>query len=927
MNQVADVAAMPQVERSSEATWHAASAAEVCARLETGSGGLSSQEAARRLQAHGPNELPAPPGRHPMLRFLAQFNNALIYFLLSAAVAASLLGHRLDAAVIVAVVTINAIVGFLQEGKAEKALSAIRKMIAPRANVRRDGRRASIPVADLVPGDVVLLEAGDRVPADMRLLRARGLLIDEAALTGESIAAEKQEEPVAPDAPLGDRLCMAFSGTLVAAGQGIGVVAATGARTEIGRISALIESVQQLSTPLLRQINQFGRRFTWATLAGAVLLFAFAVFARGFSWPEALIAVVALAVAVIPEGLPAVITITLAIGVQRMAARNAVIRRLPAVETLGATSVICSDKTGTLTRNEMTARRIVTAEHRILVAGSGYAPVGDLTAVGHDDDLAAVASAAPLMRAGLLCNDAHLRAADDQWLVDGDPMEGALVALALKAGFNPEHARSEWPRLDEIPFDAQHRFMATLHNGPTGEHGIFVKGAPERLLEMCAAQAGTDGERALDRSYWAEQIALAASEGERVLGFAMKHATAAKGRLAFADLDHGLVFLGVVGFIDPPREAAIAAIAECRSAGIAVKMITGDHAATAAAIARQLGMAEAPDVISGAGLERTPDDQLVGMAAETEVFARTSPEHKLRIVRALQARGAVVAMTGDGVNDAPALKQADVGIAMGRKGTEAAKEASQIVLLDDHFASIVAAVHEGRTVYDNIRKVISWTLPTNGGEVLTVIVAILSGFTMPMTAAQILWINLITAVTLGLVLAFEPSEPGIMRRPPRPAAAPLLSGFLIWRVCLVSALFGAGALAIFFYALDRGLDIELARTMVVNVIVVFEIFYLFNVRYLHMTSVTLRGALGTPAVLIAIAVVVIAQLAFTYVPLMHELFQTRPVPIVDGFIIVAAGVLLMIILEIEKNVLRRFGAFGLGPGPSADARNAPPASV
>jgi magnesium-transporting ATPase (P-type) len=909
MIEYADAGLRPRTEGNPVSAWHAAAAADVCTALGSGPKGLAAEEAARRLQAHGPNALPAPPGRHPILRFLAQFNNALIYFLLAAAVAASLLGHRLDAAVIVAVVTINAIVGFLQEDKAEKALSAIREMIAPRANVRRNGRGTSIPVADLVPGDVVLLEAGDRVPADLRLLRARGLTIDEAVLTGESVAAEKQEEPVAPDAPLGDRLCMAFSGTLVAAGQGTGVAVTTGAQTEIGRISALVESVELLTTPLLRQINRFGQRFTWITLSGAVLLFAFAVLVRDFAWPEALIAVVALAVGVVPEGLPAVITITLAIGVQRMAARKAVIRRLPAVETLGATSVICSDKTGTLTRNEMTARRIVTADHRLQVAGSGYAPVGNLTAVGHDDDLAAVASAAPLMRAGLLCNDAHLRAADDQWLVDGDPMEGALVALAVKAGFNPEHARSEWPRLDEIPFDAQHRFMATLHDGPTGERGIFVKGAPERLLEMCTTEAGADGERALDRSYWAEQIALAASEGERVLGFAMELAAAAKGRLAFADLDHGLVFVGVVGFIDPPREDAIAAIAACRSAGIAVKMITGDHAETAAAIARQLGMAETPDVISGAGLEHTSDDQLVDLAAETEVFARTSPEHKLRIVQALQARGAVVAMTGDGVNDAPALRQADVGIAMGRKGTETAKEASEMVLLDDHFASIVAAVHEGRTVYDNIRKVIAWTLPTNGGEVLTVIVAILFGFTMPMTAAQILWINLILTVTLGLVLAFEPAEPGVMRRPPRPADAPLLPRFLIWRVCLVSALFGAGALAVFFYALERGLGVELARTMVVNVIVVFEIFYLFNVRYLHMTSFTLRGALGTPPVLIALAVVVVAQFIFTYAPFMHELFQTRPVPIVDGIAIVAAGVMLMLIFEGEKIVLRRFGAF------------------
>jgi magnesium-transporting ATPase (P-type) len=913
MNEVADVTTMPSRAGPSEAAWHAELAAEVRARLGIGPGGLSSEEAARRLQAHGPNELPAAPGPHPVRRFLAQFNNPLIYFLLAAALAAGSIGHHVDAVVIVAVVLINAIVGFIQEGKAEKALHAIRKMISPHASALRDGRRVSVPVADLVPGDIVLLEAGDRVPADLRLTRARGLLIDEALLTGESVAAEKQEDPVAPDAALGDRLCMAFSATLVAAGQGAGVVVATGADTEIGRISALISGVEELTTPLLAQITGFARRFVWFVVAAAGLLFAFAVVARGFTWPDALVTVVALSVGVVPEGLPAVITITLAIGVQRMAERNAAIRRLPAVETLGATSVICSDKTGTLTRNEMTARRIVTANHTILVTGSGYAPEGDLTATGQDDDVAALAAAAPLIRTGLLCNDAHLRATGDQWAVDGDPMEGALVALAMKAGLDPEHARAEWRRLDEIPFDARHRFMATLHEGPTDSRAILIKGAPERLLEMCAAQLGPLGKHPVDETYWAEQIALAASEGERVLGFAVRHPSEIKVRLSLDDLSENLMFLGIVGFIDPPRAEAIAAVAECHSAGIAVKMITGDHGATAVAIARQLQIADAPHAVTGAELESISDADLVEVAARVDVFARTSPEHKLRIVRALQARNAIVAMTGDGVNDAPALKQANVGIAMGRKGTEAAKEASEMVLLDDNFASIVAAVHEGRTVYDNIRKVIAWTLPTNGGEGLAVIAAILLGLTMPMTATQILWINLITSVTLGLALAFEPPEPGVMRRPPRPPGTPLLSPYLVWRLFFVSVLFAIGALAIFFYALARGLGLEVARTLVVNVIVVFEIFYLFNVRYLHMTSFTLRGALGTPPVVIAIAAVVAAQFAFTYAPFMHELFQTRPVPIVDGFITVAAGVLLMVILEAEKNLLRRFGAFGLGP--------------
>jgi magnesium-transporting ATPase (P-type) len=878
--------------------WHALPAQEALRALEARAQGLAPEEAARRLREHGPNALPQAKRRHPMLRFLAQFNNALIYFLLAAALAAAVLTHFVDAAVIVAVVVVNAVIGFVQEGKAEDALAAMHRLISPQAVVQRGGARQAVAVADLVPGDVVLIEAGDRVPADLRLLRARGLLIDEALLTGESLAAEKAEDAVAEGAALGDRGCMAYSGTLVAAGQGRGVVVATGLATEIGRISALLQSVEQLSTPLLRQINRFAVRFTWFTLAGAVLVFAFAVGVRDFGWAEALMAVVALAVSAIPEGLPAVITITLAIGVQRMAARKAVIRRLPAVETLGATSVICSDKTGTLTRNEMTARRVVAGGHEVAVSGAGYAPEGELEAVGHDDDAAAVAAAVPLMRCALLCNDAQLHRHEAGWAAEGDPMETALVALAMKAGLNAEHARAEWPRLDEIPFDATHRFMASLHRGPAGEVMAFVKGAPEAVLQM----AGTP-----EPELWAARIAAAASAGERVLGFASKALPRDREELDHADVEQGLEFLGLVGFIDPPREEATRAVAECRSAGIEVKMITGDHARTAAAIARQLALAADPQALEGAQIDAMDDAELADAVRRTSVFARASPEHKLRIVRALQAQGDVVAMTGDGVNDAPSLKQADVGVAMGIKGTEAAKEAAEMVLLDDNFASIVNAVHEGRTVFDNIRKVIAWTLPTNGGEALTVIAAIVFGFTLPVSAVQILWINLVTAVTLGLVLAFEPAEPGVMGRPPRAQDAPLLSGFLVWRVVLVSFLFVGASLAVFFNALGRGHDLETARTMVVNVIVVLEIFYLFNVRYLHMTSITLRGALGTPAVLIALGVVTLAQFAFTYAPFMQAWFDTRPVPLLEGVLIVLLGAAAMLLLEGEKWLLRRLG--------------------
>lgn len=878
--------------------WHALHHDEVARRLNAPSGGLDPIEAGRRLEVHGANRLPEARPPHPLFRFLRHFNSALIYFLLAGALAAVLLGHLVDAFVIVLVVLANAVVGFMQEGRAEAALAAIRDMIAPRASLLRAGARVSLPADALVPGDIVLLEAGDRVPADLRLMRARSLLIDEAALTGESVAAAKHEQPVAPHAALGDRHSVAFSGTYVAAGQGAGIVVATGEKTEIGRIGRMIAGVETLQTPLLRQLEAFGGRFTGLAIGGAALLFAFAVLVRDYGWTEALIAVVALAVGVVPEGLPATMTITLAIGVRRMARRNAVIRRLPAVETLGATSVICSDKTGTLTRNEMTARRIVLAGGQITAGGNGYAPDGELSIVqGGPAAEIDHAAACPLIVAGMLCNDAHLRH-DTDWKVEGDPMEGALIALGMKAGMDPTTLRARWPRIDEVPFDATHRFMATLNADPDGGVRLFVKGAPERLLELSAVVPGED---------WHERIADAAAQGERVLGFATRRYPVPPASLDVAMVE-GLTFLGLVGFIDPPREEAVRAIAECRSAGIAVKMITGDHAATAAAIARQLGLAEDPVAVTGTEIDAVPDADLVDLAVRTSVFARTSPEHKLRIVRALQSTGAVVAMTGDGVNDAPSLKQADVGVAMGRKGTEAAKAASEVVLLDDNFASIVAAVSEGRTVYDNIRKMIAWTLPTNGGEVLAVIAAIVLGLTMPMTPAQILWLNLVLTVTLGMVLAFEPAEPGVMQRPPRPAEAPLLSAFMLWQIGFVSVLFALAAFAIMAFADWRGHDLPTARTMVVNAIVVLEIFYLFNVRYLHMSSITWQGALGTPAVLIAVGTVVLAQLAFTYLPIMQALFDTRPVPLADGVVIVGLGVALMGVLEVEKAVLRRFGS-------------------
>jgi len=880
--------------------WHAMSAQQAVDHLATSREGLPLEEAARRLTRYGLNVLPAAAGKSTLQRFVAQFDNVLIYVLLGSAVITALLGHGIDTAVILLVVLLNAIIGYIQEGRAEKALEAIRKMISPRASVLREGRRLAVNAADLVPGDLLILEPGDRVTADVRLLKARNLRVDEAALTGESVPVEKSTEPVATDALLGDRSAMAYSGTLVTAGQGTGIVVATGVTSELGRISLMLGRVEKLVTPLIRQMNAFAKQLTVAILGLCAATVAFAVFVRNYALGDAFMAAVGMAVAAIPEGLPAVMSISLAIGVQRMASRNAIIRRLPAVETLGSVSVICSDKTGTLTKNEMTVRAAVLAEASYKVGGVGYAPKGGFSVAGRDVDPASDPVLMRLGLAALLCNEASLRHRDGDWGVAGDPMEGALIAFAVKAGYDPDAARKQRARLDEIPFETQHRFMATLHH--SGQDGalIVLKGAPECVLDMCDRQAGRACDTPIDREYWHRNIDLLANEGHRVVALAMKPMPAGTAELSFADVQNGLVLIGLTGLIDPPREEAIAAVSECRSAGIGVKMITGDYWATAQAIARQLGLMAADSVANGHGLDELDAQSLRDVARGTTVFARTSPQNKLQLVEALQADGDVVAMTGDGVNDAPALKRADIGVAMGEKGTEVAKEAADMLLADDNFASIVAAVREGRIVYDNLIKVIAWTLPTSFGETLIIAAAILLGWTLPVTPVQILWINTVTVGALGLVLAFEPAEADVMRRPPRVAGEPLLSGFLIWRIVLVSILFAIIAFTIFGWAERSGRSHEEARTIVVNTIVVMEVFYLFSVRYLRMTSMTLEGFLGTRAVLLGVGSIIVLQLAFTYTPILQSLFDTRPMTLMDSLLVVGAGILLFIVLEIEK---------------------------
>lgn len=896
---------MPNTDPSPE--FHALSADETLRRLEADRHGLSNEEAARRRDAVGPNRLPEPPRKGVVLRFLSHFNNLLIYVLIGSAAVTIALGHFVDSAVILAVVVINAIIGFIQEGRAEQALEAIRGMLAPRASVLRDGRRLSVDATELVPGDIVLVEAGDRVPADLRLIEARGLRVEEAILTGESVPVDKTLAEVDAGAPLGERSPILFSGTLVVSGVGRGVVVATGARTEIGRISGLISKVETLTTPLVHQTDVFARWLTVFILIVAASLIVYGYFVGHMPFADLFMVVVGLSVAAIPEGLPAVLTITLAIGVQAMARRNAIVRRLPAIETLGSVSVICSDKTGTMTRNEMMATTLAAAGHVYSVDGNGYSPEGAIRLRDADADPVEHRVLIEFARAAGLCSDATLQPSGGDWRVEGDPMEGALVALAGKiTGEGSEPFRS-WTRTDVIPFDAAHRYMAVLTHDHEGHASAYVKGAPEVVLSMCAAQQIPEGgATALDREYWERTLVSLASEGQRVIAVARRTMPEGQTVLNPSELDGQLTLIGLIGLIDPPRAEAIDAVAECHSAGIRVKMITGDHAATARAIAARIGLKNSDRVLTGADLEAMDDAVLADAAAETDIFARTSPEHKLRLVAALQSRDLTVAMTGDGVNDAPALKRADAGIAMGLKGSEAAKEAADLVLADDNFATIAAAVREGRTVYDNIQKVISWTLPTNAGEAGTIIVALFAGTALPITALQILWVNLITAVTLGLALAFEPPEAGTMRRPPRPRDEPLLSGRLVWHVILVAGLFLTGVYGVFNYAIDRGYPLAEAQTLAMNTLVVLEIFQLFFIRNIHGTSLTWKAVRGTRVVWICVLTVTAAQLAVTYVPPLQAMFGTEPVALSDGALIIAVGVVFFALTETEKQMRLAF---------------------
>jgi len=895
----------PAADPASGLDWHALEPSQVLKALDVqAQQGLSAQAAAQRLREHGENRLPAAHARPAWRRLLLQFHNPLIYVLLVAGTVTLALEDRVDSAVIFAVVLINTLIGFVQEGKAERALDAVRNMLASRATVLRDGQRQSLPAEQLVPGDLVLLEPGDKVPADLRLVHSKTLRMTEAALTGESVPVDKSSAAVAPSAVLGERTGMAYAGTLVAMGQATGVVVATGTHTEIGRIGAMVGELQSLTTPLTQRLDQFARQISAFIVGVGLLTYLYGVFIADLPTMDLFLAVVGLAVAAIPEGLPAIVTIVLAIGTRTMARNRAIIRRLPAVETLGSVSVICSDKTGTLTRNEMTAVRLELPGRQLQIRGSGYAPEGGFVEADATVDASADPQLQAVARCAMLCNDAELRQdAQGQWALVGDPTEGALLTLAHKAGLSPDSLDLRYLRLDAVPFESERRYMAVLVHDHEGQRRILLKGAPEVVLALCPHDS--EG-HALNAALWHERVQAIAAEGQRVLALAECTVDAHTASIGLEDITPRFALLGLVGIIDPPRNEAIAAVADCQRAGIRVKMITGDHAVTAAAIGRALGLST-ERTLTGDVIEHLDDDTLQREALQTDVIARASPEHKLRLVAALQAQGHLVAMTGDGVNDAPALKSANIGVAMGGKGTDAAREASDLVLTDDNFATIALAVREGRVVFDNIKKSLLFILPTNGGEAGVIVLAILAGVAMPITAGQILWVNLVTAVTLALALAFEPGERGVMRQAPRPTHEALLTRTLLARIAFVSLLMIVSTFVALEWSLARGDTIEQARTTAVNMMAFCELSYLYQARHFTRSALRLETLTGNPVALWVSGLLISLQLMLTYAPPLQLFFRTAAIDASAWGLIVLLSLGVFLLVEIEKALWRQAG--------------------
>ncbi|EAY27628.1 cation-transporting P-type ATPase [Microscilla marina] len=898
--------------------WHIMTATEAVKMLKTNSKiGLTQQEADKRLQSHGPNVLTQKKGESLLKIFLKEFHQPLVYILIIAGIGVGILQEWVEMIVIFLVVIINSVIGFVEEVKALRAIQSLSKELNAENTVIRNQEKKMVSVTDLVPGDIVTLQSGDRVPADLRLILTKDLQIDESALTGESIPSDKQANSLEKNVVLADRTNMAYASTLVTHGVATGVVVNTSDQTEIGKINQMIASADILATPLTRKIAGFSRFVLSIILILAGLTITAGIL-RGNELSDVLLEGVALAVGAIPEGLPAVVTITLAIGVSRMSKRKVIIRKLPAVETLGSTTVICSDKTGTLTQNEMTVQRVLAGGKTFGVSGEGYRPLGEFTLeapptpenkqlpISKPLEQDASFALNELLKAGLLCNDSRLLQQDELWKIEGDPTEGALLTSALKAGLDTDKQNKLTPRVDVIPFESEYQYMATLHQ-KDDVHVMYVKGSIEKVLAACSNALDWNHEiHPIDHQEIQHKVQEFGEKGMRILAFARKEFPKSTSDIKHGDVQEGLTFLGLQAMADPPRPNAINAVAACKSAGIEVKMITGDHVVTAAAIAKKLGLHDdkaANQEITGAVMNELSEEEFVQAAKEKSVFARVSPAQKLALVKALQQEGHIVAMTGDGVNDAPALRQADIGVAMGITGTEVVKETADIILTDDNFSSIKAAVEEGRRVLDNLVKFIIWTLPTNITEGVVILIASLLGLALPITPLQILWINMTTAIFLGSMLAFEPLEPDVMQRPPRNPKTPLITSPLIWRICWVSGLLVAGVYAVYHQAIRAGAPAQEAQTICVNIIVFGELFYLFNTRSLEFSQFKI-GFFSNLWLVLGVIIMTSLQLLLVYSPFMNKIFNTAPMSPKSWVVVLAISSLLYGLVECEKTIKR-----------------------
>ena len=875
---------------------------ETLTNIQSSLDGLSSTEATARLEKYGENALPQKPGKPGWLRFLAHFNDVLIYVLLAAALLKLIMGHWVDMFVILGVAIINALIGHIQESNAEKSLQSIRNMLSSEAVVIRQGNHETIPTTALVPGDIVVIRAGDRIPADLRVTEAHNLRVEEAILTGESTVVEKSSDALHGELPLGDRYNLLYSGTTVSSGAGKGLVVATGGETELGHINQMMSDIEKHRTPLMVQMDKLGKTIFITILVMMLALFVFSLIFRDMPVSELVLSLISLAVAAVPEGLPAIISIILSLGVQAMARRKAIIRKLPTVETLGAMTVICSDKTGTLTMNEMTVKAVITADTTYRVEGDSYEPVGTIHPV--DDPTPVTVTPGSVLERYLrtvdLCNDSQL-IKDEQglWKITGGPTEGALKVLAAKAHLEPVVTTL----VNKIPFDSQYKYMST-HYQIGSEEQILITGAPDVIFALCEQQQTRNGAQAFDRAYWETEMERYARQGLRMVAAAFKPANGEQA-LTHDDLSHGLIFLGIAGMMDPPRPEAIEAINACQQAGIRVKMITGDHPQTAMSIGQMLGITNSEQAVTGYQLEKMDDAELAEAAVKYDIFARTSPEHKLRLVKALQDKGEIVGMTGDGVNDAPALRQADVGIAMGIKGTEVTKEAADMVLTDDNFATIASAVKEGRRVYDNLKKTILFIMPTNLAQGLLIVIALLAGNIIPLTPVLILWMNMATSATLSFGLAFEAAERNIMRRPPRQTGQHVMDAYAVWRVAFVGTMIAIAAFALEAWLAPRGHSAEFIRTVLLQMLVCAQWVYMINCRNTDGFSLN-RGLLANKGIWLVTGVLFLLQAAIIYLPFMQMLFGTEALPLRYWFVTLAVAGVMFFVVEIEKRLTRRF---------------------